>query len=373
MKVFRHASRLALREPRRTAAAAAGVAIAVALLTSVILFGAASATTATRRALAEVAVDGQAVLTPGSDAAAVATTLAADPAVIDVLPFELAQFDTAVLSKAGAATQTSRGVVVGIDPDYRTRTGLFNVSQGAPAPGALLIGRDLASNLGATVGDTIELTLPGGRTIQLPVSGLVDTTGADLVLGPTDAAHRAASPNPPANVAVTDRATWESIAKLIPADAVAAPSPDQSPGSGGPVLAQEPAARRELQLRYDRTALPGDPVDAQNWLDTVRRRLERAGAGTFTIADDAAASLAPVASDLAWGRVLFVFLALPGVGLALALSRFAAESGSDANRRHAGLLRARGATARQLVATFAIAAALAGGIGAVLGAVAGLG
>ena len=67
-----------------------------------------------------------------------------------------------------------------------------------------------------------------------------------------------------------------------------------------------------------------------------------------TWVDDASASLEPLAADLAWGQILFIFLALPGIVLALALSRLAADATADATRRHAALLRARGATQRQL-------------------------
>jgi putative ABC transport system permease protein len=180
--------------------------------------------------------------------------------------------------------------------------------------------------------------------------------------------------NPPVNVAVTDTATLETLAAKIPAGAVAS-----DPGAAGgnpatganPVLAPEPAVLREVLVRYDHAQLPGNPSDAQAWLDVVRRRIERSGAGQITIADDAAASLEPVAKDLAWGQVLFVFLALPGVALALALSRFAAESGAEATRRHAALLRARGASQRRLLAIFLGTTVLTALLGAAIGGIAG--
>src|SRR5205085_6000621 len=67
------------------------------------------------------------------------------------------------------------------------------------------------------------------------------------------------------------------------------------------------------------------------------------------VGDDAAASLESIAADLLWGQILFIFLALPGVLLALATSRFAADATAEATRRHIALLRSRGATTRQLV------------------------
>lgn len=374
MNTATHVWQIVSREPRRTVASALGVAIAAALVMSVVLFGSASGTTVTRRALASVPVDAQAVLASGSDSASATRLVGADPAVRTSDPFDLVHFDSASLSKAGAATQTSTGVIVGIDPPFTRDTGLFDVSSGAMAPGEIVVSRDFATNLGLNPGDKVTVSLPGGRTMTLAVSGVVDTTGADLLLGPVDAAHRTIAGNPPVNVAVTDRATTAKIAALLPPGAMATePSSTGSTAQGGapPVVAPEPAALHEIAIKYDHTQLPGNPNAARQWLDLVRRRIERSSAGAVTIADDASATLEPIATDLAWGQVLFVFLALPGVVLALALSRFAAEGSADATRSHAALLRARGASPRRLAAIFLGAALLtsllAAGIGALIG------
>ena len=310
----RHALRLTLRDLRRTAAIGLGIAIAAALITSVILFGGASGSTVTRRVLAGLPVDAQVLLAPAADAAAVAQSLAADPAVVATMPFELVAFDSARLDKAGTATQTSIGAIVAVDQAYTQMTGLFGVIQGAAQPGQMAISRDLATNLGAVPGDTIVLTLPGGAVANLTVSGIVDTTGADLILGPIDQAHRSAGANPPTNVALTDRVTLDALAAQIPAGAVPAAPPQAAGTTSGPVASTEPAVRRELHLRYDHTQLPGDPVTAQSWLDTVRHRIELGGVGAITVVDDAAASLEPLAGDLLWGQILFVFLAPRGLG-----------------------------------------------------------
>lgn len=375
MNLLRHIWQLVSRELRRTVASAAGVAIAAALCMSVLLFGAASGTTVTRRALASLPVDAQAILSPGSDAAVATSLLKADPAVATTTRFDLVYFDTAALSKAGAATQTSSGVIVSVDPAVQEATGLFALSSGSCTPGQIAVSRDFATNLGLTPGDAVTLTLPGGKTASLTVSGIVDTTGADLLLGPTDAAHRAAGANPPVNVAIADRATVASLAATIPAGAMAAapPASGANPTGGStPVVGREPAVLNEILVRYDHTQLPGAPSEAQTWLDSVRRRIERQAAGSMTVIDDASATLEPVASDLSWGQVLFVFLALPGVALALALSRFASESGAEATRRHVALMRARGASQRQLVLIFLGVAALGALAGAALGAIAGV-
>jgi len=381
MNLLRHSIRLVAREPRRTLAALVGVTIASSLVMSVLLFGTASGATVTRRALADLPVDAQVVLTPTAGTSSALATISADPAVRTVSAFDLAHFDSASTNTAGTATQTSVGVLVGVDPSYTATTGLFPLSSGTVAPGAVAISRDLASNLGAVPGDSIAFTLPGGASLTLRVSGIVSLVGADLVLGPIDAAHRAAGANAPVNVALMSKADLESLVlPKIPTTATAAdPSTSGKGASGGPspVFAADPAIRRELHVQLQHAQLPGDPVAAKTWLDTVRRRVEKQGAGNLQWVDDASASLEPIANDLVWGQILFIFLALPGIFLALALSRLAADATADATRRHAALLRARGASRRQLRNVFVVATILTAVVGSLLGvaigAVIGLG
>jgi putative ABC transport system permease protein len=382
--LVQHAIRLVVRNRRRTLATVVGVAIASALITSVLLFGTASGTTVTQRALAGLAVDAQVELAPSADPAAVAAILGSDPAVRAALPFDVAQFTGAASNKAGTATQTSAGILVGLESSYPAATGLFKLSSGSIQPGTIAISRDLASNLGAVPGDSITFALSGGSSTVLTVSGIVSIDGADLILGPLDTAHRVAGANPPTNVAVMRRADFETrIAAVIPpsttvvgagVSASGGTIPPAGSGATGlsPIGTPELALRRELHLEFDHALLPGDPVSAQGWLDTVRRRLDRAGAGAFTVIDDASASLEPLAADLAWGQVLFVFLALPGIGLALALSRLAADATADSTRRHTALLRARGATARQLRIVFVGATIATALVGSIAGAAFGL-
>jgi len=371
MSLVRHTFRLVIREPRRSIAALVGVAIASALITTVLLFGTASGSTVTRRALADLPIDAQVVLEPGVDPTAAGATVGADPAVRSVSPFDLAHFESASATKNGTATQTSVGVLVGVDPAYSPATGLFALSSGAIDPGEIAISRDLASNLGAVPGDSIAFALPGGASVTLRVSGIVSIAGADLILGPLDAAHRAAGANAPVNVAVMTRSDLESqVLPMIPPTSRASDpgaSGSSPAGAATPVFAADPAVRRELHVQLVHALLPGEPVAAQAWLDTVRRRVERQGAGSLRWVDDASASLEPLAADLAWGQILFIFLALPGIVLALALSRLAADATSDATRRHAALLRARGATARDLRTVFMGGTILSAVAGAAIG------
>jgi putative ABC transport system permease protein len=186
------------------------------------------------------------------------------------------------------------------------------------------------------------------------------------------AAHRAKGFNPPTNVAVIDRATMMSLVEpRIPTGTQMTDPGVAAGGASTPVTTSEPAVRQELQLRYDHAQLPGDPVAAQAWLDQVRRRIEIQGAGSFAVADDASASLTPIIGDLAWGQILFVFLGLPGIALAFVLARLSSQSGAQEMRRHVSLLRARGATGRQLAVVLVGAEALVAVLGALVGALVG--
>ncbi len=118
--------------------------------------------------------------------------------------------------------------------------------------------------------------------------------------------------------------------------------------------------------------MPGDPVAAQTWLDNVRRHMEIQGAGSFSVADDASATLTPIIGDLAWGQILFVFLGLPGIVLAFVLARLSSQSGAQEMRRHVSLLRARGATSRQLAGVLIGSEMLVAFLGAIVGTVAGV-
>lgn len=148
-------------------------------------------------------------------------------------------------------------MLVGIDPGFSDTTGLFRLSAGSLKAGEVTVSRDLATNLGLVPGDRATFSLPGDGRANFVVSGVVDITGADLLLGPIDAAHRAVAANAPTNVAVTDRQTLAAVAAGIPAGAVAtdpassATAPTAGSGTTSPVLAAEPAVLHEILLRYD--------------------------------------------------------------------------------------------------------------------------
>ena len=85
---------LVLRRGGRLLAAAAGVAIAVALLASLGAFLTSSKSTMTKRASSSVFVDWQVQLASGADAAAALGTVAAAPGVSAALPVSFGSTST---------------------------------------------------------------------------------------------------------------------------------------------------------------------------------------------------------------------------------------------------------------------------------------
>src|SRR5262249_61136280 len=83
------------------------------------------------------------------------------------------------------------------------------------------------------------------------------------------------------------------------------------------------------------------------------------------------ASLTPAAAAALYAQTLFIMLAVPGALVALGLAYLAALGTADRDRRDLALLRARGASRRDLfglaVAESALLGALAGLVGAAVG------
>ncbi|MEQ8236487.1 MAG: FtsX-like permease family protein [Syntrophomonadaceae bacterium] len=99
-------------------------------------------------------------------------TMSASPGIKNVLPV----VDGQGLIKRG---QVTRGVLVrGFDIAEANR--IYNISnsivagRGEPANGAVLLGKDLAADLGVSVGDPITLEIAGQTPLALMVDGLFD-------------------------------------------------------------------------------------------------------------------------------------------------------------------------------------------------------
>ena len=125
-------------------------------------------------------------------------------------------------------------------------------------------------------------------------------------------------------------------------------------------------SRPQIHVRRDHH-LPSDPASAYTAITAAAHNLEARSSGGALVGDNLGAALGAARQDAAYAQVLFLFLGLPGAILAGLLTATIAAAGATRRRAEQALLRARGASARQLLRLAAIEAAAIGVAGSVLG------
>jgi putative ABC transport system permease protein len=338
---------LAARRRGRLLGAAAGVAIAVALLASLGSFLAASKATMTSRSAADVAVDWQIEAQPGADPTEVLRTVRGLRGIAAAMPVGVADTSGLQASVGGSTQITGPGKVLGLPDGYgATFPGELRGLAGARA--GTLLAQQTAANLHARPGDTIRLGRAGLPPATVRVDGVVDLPQADSLFQKVGAPTGAQPQAPPDNVLLLSARRWHALF-----DPLASIRPD--------------LVHSQVHVRLDRR-LPADPAAAYTAVTGAARNLETRLAGAGLVGDNLGAALAAARSDALYAQVLFVFLGLPGAILAGLLTNAAAGAGRQRRRGEQALLRARGATTRQLVRLALVEAAAV----AVLGVVAGL-
>ncbi|ROO87556.1 putative ABC transport system permease protein [Actinocorallia herbida] len=333
------------RRPARLAATTAGIAVAVALLASLGAFLAASKATMTSRAAASVAVDWQVAVAPGADPAAVLAAVDSAPGTPAAVPVGFAT--TSGLSSGGTTTQTTGpGIVLGVPDTYRQLFPAAVRTLAGPGNGVMLA-QQTAANLHARPGDTVTIGRQGLPGVPVRITSVVDLPQADSLFQKVGAPVGAQPVAPPDNVLLLPQSTWHQVF-----DPLAAARPDL-------VAAQIHAARTHR--------LPADPAAAYTRSTAVAHNLEAATSGAATVGDNLGASLDAARSDAAYSQVLFLFLGLPGAVLAGLLTAALTATGAPRRRAEQALLRARGASARTLLALAAVEAAVVGVAGSLLG------
>ena len=374
MFIVHYALRALLRSPRRTFTGIFGTLLAIGLLSSVLLFVGASEREMTLRTIANVPVDLRAqALTYDLDLQAVETMLKRQKGIVDAQPFTLSHFSASSFSRDQKSYTTGSGAIVAVNESYLRTFPVIKLVQGSLEAAGVVLSQDMGTNLGARVGDTITLQLPGtGPDYSAKVTGIANLRDADTLFAPTDPKLQGVAFNPPANVVILPLSVFEA---QLASRLKNAPPPDQSITTGGssPVVQESAlAVDRQIHLKVDRTALAGDPTQAQLQTTQLRLALEKLYPNQIRVSDDLFAAIEAVKADVLWAQVLFVFLALPGILLAAYLARYAVETLVENQRREFALLRARGASGRQvlgIVATMSLAVGLAGSVlGILIGA-----
>jgi len=247
----------------------------------------------------------------------------------------------------GGSTQTTgAGVVLGLPDGYRaTFPGELRDLVGAPA--GVLLAQQTAANLHAAPGDTVTIGRAGLPPVDVQIAGVIDLPQADSLFQTVGAPPGAQPQAPPDNVLLVPDTQWHDLF-----DPLAQARPE--------LVTNQVHARLTHRL-------PTDPSAAFGNVSGQARNLEATLAGTALVGDNLAATLDAARSDALYAQILFVFLGLPGAVLAGLLTSAVAGAGAHRRRREQSLLRARGATTRQLVGLGMVEAAVVGLTGAVGG------
>ena len=293
--------------------AIAGVALTVALIVVIGTFTVTASRSMTARAIAGIPVDWQIALLPGADPATVGKALAqATPtaAVATVGYADAAGFK----ATTGQTEQTTGpGKVLGLPPGYR---GAFpgQITKLLGSWNGVLIAQQTAANLHVGVGDTVTIERVGLGPVTATIAGVVALPNADSMFQAVGMPAGVGLQAPPDNVLLMPQAQWHAAF-----DAQAKARPD--------------TVRLQLHVRLAHKNLPPGPAAAFLHVTRAANNLAARTSGSVLVGDNVAARLAGARADALYARVLFLFLGVPGVVLAVLFTVSIASSGAERRRR----------------------------------------
>ena len=347
------------RRPGQTAVQGLVLALAVALLGAMLLFIGQSLRTMTASATRSVPLDLQGPVAGYPQAKALSAAVSRQPDVAQASPVATAPF--AGVSHFGSAgvTDAGAGAILAVPHDYLRTIDTFRFLRGGLRPGEIVLDQQLAATLRARIGDTVRLRLGGGQAREFRVGGVALVTSPDILFQPLNPLVGPAPAQPPANIAILPAGTFaRQIGVTLPSVNPASPGAASVPGTVAGVQWQ-------VQAQLDRASLTGTPSAALKHAGQIRNSIERSLPGKIQFVDNLSEGLETAAGDALYAEALFIMLAVPGALLALGLAYLAALGTVDRDRRELALLRARGASPRQLVT---MAGAEAGVVGILAGA-----
>lgn len=213
----------------------------------------------------------------------------------------------------------------------------------------VLVAQQTAANLQVTVGDTVTIQRVGLSPVDVKVDGVVDLPYADSLFQTVGVPAGVAPQAPPDNVLLLPKDQWKQFF-----DPQAAVRPD--------------SIKTQLHVRLAHN-LPQDPSAAYTYVEQLAKNLEVRIAGSGIVGNNLAARLDGVRADSLYARVLFLFLGLPGVILAVLLTLAVAATGRDRRRLEQALLRTRGASTRQILQLASVESLIVGTGGVLLGVI----
>jgi len=331
----------------RVAGAVAGLALTVGLLGALGAFVVSASDSMARRAIAGVPVDWQVLIAPGADQSAMikAIDAAAPHTALEAVGYaDSAGFE----ATTGETSQTTGpGIVLGLEPDYRDRFP-DQIRLNVGSWDGVLVAGQTAANLHVSPGDTVTIERIGAPAVDIKVAGIVALPNADSMFQAVGVPKGLAPQAPPDNVLIMPMSEWRT--------------------TFGPQQAARPdTVRTQVHVRLPHDEIPSDPSAAFVQAGRTANNLEARVAGSAVIANNLAARLDGVRADAIYVRLLFLFLGLPGVMLAILVTLGVAASGSERRRREQALLRIRGASISQILQLAWAEAAVIGAVGVILG------
>ena len=352
------------RAPGRSLTRVLVLAVAVALLGGMILFIGNSMRTVSSSAVRGVPLDLQGPVGSYKKATSVAGGISAQPGVLQASPTATAPIVKATHTGPAGVSSAGAGGVLAVPQSYLAHIKTFRVLQGGLKPGGILLDQQMAATLQARIGDKIALvTHKGGGPVQLTVTGVAIVSNADQLFQPLNPSAGPAPAQPPANIAVMEVGTFAK--KVAPTLRNITPA---SVGSSVQPGAQD-GVQWQVQAQLDPVPLSSStPTNAFNRATRTKNRLERSLPGQVQFVDNLSDELNTAAEDSLYAQTLYIMLAVPGALIALGLAYLAALGTVERDRRDLSLLRARGATRRDLLTLAGIESLIVGLMAGIVGA-----
>ncbi|MDP9234248.1 MAG: ABC transporter permease, partial [Actinomycetota bacterium] len=315
------------RRRARVVGGVVGVALAVALVGSLGAFFSASKARMTQQAARGVPVDWQVALSPRVNVSQALNLVKSSRGVVTALPVAFGTTTHLRAATGNSVQTTGPGKVIGLPSDYmaafpREIRPLVGATKG------VTLAQQAAANLQVGVGSTITIERPGLHGVKVRVTGVIDLPAADSLFQKVGAPPGTVTA-PPDNVVLLTLAMWHRLYD--------------------PVASVRPGAVQN-QVHVDLSnALPADPGAAFASVTGRANNLDVRLAGKGIVGNNLAAQLDSTRGDAIYAQLLFMFLGLPGVVLAVLLTITVTGAGGDRRRQEQGLMRLRGASSRQII------------------------
>ncbi len=351
------------RSPLRTVVRIVVLVAAVALLGSMLLFVGHSLRTMAGTAVRSVALDWQGPVASYSQAQRIAQQVGTQPDVAQASAAATAPFSGASHSGPSGTTSAGNGSILAVGPGYLNHLHTFRFLQGSLVPGDIVLDQQLAATLQARIGDTVTVApRPGARPRRYRVSGVALITAPDVVFQPLNPLLGPAPAQPPANAAIMPLQTFAStLARDLPSLAAGAAGAAAVPGA-------QRGVQWQVQVQLAGASLGASPGQAYTRAGQIVHRVERSLPGQVQFVDNLSDQLNTSAGDALYAETLYIMLAVPGALAALGVGYLAALGTAERDRRDLALLRARGATRRDLLMLAGVESLVIGLIAGVAGA-----